>query len=307
MAILVLAANTAYSDFPGLPYFLARDSFMPRQYTYRGDRLAYSTGIVTLGLMAILVLAVFGGETEALIPLYALGVFLSFTLSQSGMCVRWLRKTEPGWHMGLADERGRCGQRLASSPSSRLSPSSATGLDRLHRDPAVGAADAQHSQALSEDQSKSWKSRLRSTIAISTIPVIVPISKLNRVARQTLAYARSISDNVTAVHVSDEPKELDEFQRQWEAIGTDIPLILIESPYRSLLGPLMSYLDEVEKQRPGDTITVVLPEFVAHHLWQHVLHNQTALRLKAALLFRPGTVVTSVPYHLESDIEPVEQ
>lgn len=136
--------------------------------------------------------------------------------------------------------------------------------------------------------------------------VIVPVSQLNRVARQTLAYAHSISDNVTAIHVSDDSDELDAFQRRWEQSGSDIPLILIESPYRALIGPLMSYLDEVEKQRPGDTITVVLPEFVAHHLWEHILHNQTALRLKAALLFRPGTVVISVPYHLGSDVEPVE-
>jgi hypothetical protein len=112
---------------------------------------------------------------------------------------------------------------------------------------------------------------------------------------------------VTAVHVNDDSAELDEFQRKWEEIGTDIPLILIESPYRALIGPLMSYLDEVEKQRPGDTITVVLPEFVAHHVWEHILHNQTALRLKAALLFRPGTVVTSVPYHLESDLGAAER
>jgi amino acid transporter len=306
MAILVLAANTAYSDFPRLAYFLARDSYIPRQFTYRGDRLAYTTGIVTLGLMASLVLAVFGGETERLIPLYALGVFLSFTISQTGMCVRWVRKKEPGWHFGLAVN---------------AVGAVATGVVAV----IVAVTKFSHGAwiiciviplliLLMRGIHKHYD-RAAAELAVSTPldprdihhTVIVPVSQLNRVARQTLAYARSISDNVTAVHVSDSSEELDEFQRKWESIGTDIPLILIESPYRALIGPLMSYLDEVEKQRPGDTITVVLPEFVAHHLWEQILHNQTALRLKAALLFRPGTVVTSVPYHLESNIEPVEQ
>jgi amino acid transporter len=305
MAILVLAANTSYSDFPRLAYFLARDSYIPRQYTYRGDRLAYSTGIITLALMASLVLAIFGGETERLIPLYALGVFISFTISQSAMCIRWLRKKEDGWHFGLAVN---------------AVGAVATGVVAI----IVGVTKFSHGAwiiciviplliLVMRGIHKHYQ-RAAAELAVSTPldpndihhTVIVPVSQLNRVARQTLAYARSISDNVTAVHVSDNSEELDEFQRKWEQIGTDIPLILIESPYRALIGPLMSYLDEVEKQRPGDTITVVLPEFVAHHMWEHILHNQTALRLKAALLFRPGTVVTSVPYHLESDVEPVE-
>ena len=305
MAILVLAANTSYSDFPRLAYFLARDSYIPKQYTYRGDRLAYTTGIVTLGLMASLVLAVFGGETERLIPLYALGVFLSFTISQSSMCVRWVRLKEPGWHLGLAVN---------------AVGAVATGVVAV----IVVVTKFSHGAwiicivipmliLLMRGIHKHYQ-RAAAELAVSTPldphdihhTVIVPVSQLNRVARQTLAYARSISDNVTAVHVNDNSEELDDFQRKWEKIGTDIPLILIESPYRALIGPLMSYLDEVEKQRPGDTITVVLPEFVAHHTWEHILHNQTALRLKAALLFRPGTVVTSVPYHLESDAQPVD-
>jgi hypothetical protein len=261
---------------------------------------------VTLGLMAIVVLAIFSAETERLIPLYALGVFLSFTISQSGMCVRWLRKREPGWHFGLAIN---------------AVGAVATGVVAV----IVGFTKFTHGAwiicliipmliLLMRGIHKHYEKSERE-LEVSTPldyrdihhTVIVPISKLNRVARQTLAYARSISENVTAVHIGDDPEELDAFQRTWESIGTDIPLVLIESPYRALIGPLMSYLDEVDKQRPGDTITVVLPEFVAHHLWEHVLHNQTALRLKAALLFRPGTVVTSVPYHLESNIEPVEQ
>ncbi len=306
MAILVLAANTSYSDFPRLAYFLARDSFIPKQYTYRGDRLAYTAGVITLGLFASIVLIIFGGETERLIPLYAFGVFLSFTISQSGMCVRWLRKREPGWHFGLgintlgAVVTGVVTIIVVSTKFTHgawivciVVPLLILVMRSIHRHYQRAAAELAVSTPLDARD-------IHHT-------VIVPVSQLNRVARQTLAYARSISDNVTAVHISDDSAELDEFQRRWEETGTDIPLILIESPYRSLINPLMRYLDEVEKQRPGDTITVVLPEFVAHHLWEHVLHNQTALRLKAALLFRPGTVVTSVPYHLESNVEPVER
>jgi len=129
--------------------------------------------------------------------------------------------------------------------------------------------------------------------------VIVPVSSMNRVALQTLAYARSISDDVTAVHVMDDEGDIEAFRSKWEELGLDIPLVLIESPYRALVSPLLKYIDEIDRQRQDDTLTVVLPEFVARHWWEHLLHNQTALRLKAALLFRPNTVVTSVPYHLE--------
>jgi hypothetical protein len=129
--------------------------------------------------------------------------------------------------------------------------------------------------------------------------VIVPISAVNRVALQTLAYARSISDNVTAVHITDDEEEIERMHQEWNALGTDIGLVIIESPYRALVNPLLKYIDEVDQQRPDDTLTVVLPEFIARHWWEHLLHNQTALRIKAALLFRPGTVVISVPYHLE--------
>jgi hypothetical protein len=129
--------------------------------------------------------------------------------------------------------------------------------------------------------------------------VIVPVSSMNRVALQTLAYAQSISDDVTAVHVMDDEGDIEQFRSKWEELGLDIPLVLIESPYRALVSPLLKYIDEIDRQRQDDTLTVVLPEFVARHWWEHLLHNQTALRLKAALLFRPNTVVTSVPYHLE--------
>ncbi len=303
MAILVLAANTSFSDFPRLAYFLARDSYIPKQYTFRGDRLAYTAGVVTLGLMSCIVLSIFGGETERLIPLYAFGVFLCFTISQSSMCVRWVRKREAGWHFGLginalgATVTGVVAIIVVTTKFTHgawivcvVIPVLILLMRAIHRHYQRAAAELAVSTPLDSRD-------IHHT-------VIVPVSQLNRVARQTLAYARSISDNVTAIHISDDSDELDAFQRSWEESGSDIPLILIESPYRALIGPLMSYLDEVEKQRPGDTITVVLPEFVAHHLWDAIFSIiRRRLRLKAALLFRPGTVVISVPYHLGSDVE----
>lgn len=298
VAILVLAANTAYSDFPRLAYFLARDRFMPRQYTYRGDRLAYSTGILTLGIFSSLALIAFSGETEKLIPLYAFGVFLSFTLSQSGMVMRWRRLREEGWKHGMivngvgavstfvvlivvAVTKFTHGAWIVIV----LIPILVLLFRAIHGHYERASTELQSQTPLDPDEIKHT--------------VVVPIASLNRVAKQTLAYARSISDNVTALHITDDEDEIETMRKQWNELGTDIPLVIIESPYRSLIGPLLSYIDEIDKQRPDDTVTVVLPEFVARHWWEQILHNQSALRIKAALLFRPGTVVTSVPYHLE--------
>ncbi|MDQ3541856.1 MAG: APC family permease [Chloroflexota bacterium] len=298
VAILVLAANTAYSDFPRLAYFMARDKYMPSQFTFRGDRLAYTTGIVTLGVLSAIVLAVFGGQTERLIPLYAVGVFVAFTLSQLGMVVRWQTRKEPGW------KEGRVVNAVGATTTAIVA--GVVGFTRfldgawiviilipllillfrgIHRH-YIQAADELMSLTpmRSED--------------ITNI-VVVPIAAINRVARQTLAYARSISDSVSAIHISDDEDEIDETRKAWTDLATDVPLVIIESPYRSLVGPLLRYLDELQKQAPAATLTVVLPEYVPRHWWEQILHNQSALRIKAALLFRPGTVVISVPYHLD--------
>ena len=298
LAILILAANTAYSDFPRLSYFLARDRFLPKQFTFRGDRLAYSTGIITLGIFSALMLAGFGGETTRMIPLYAVGVFTAFTLSQGGMVVRWLRLKEPGWQGGLAINiigvitTGLVAVIVGFTNFTRgawivllLIPLLIMMFRAIHGHYERAAGELAAQTPLEPDDIEHT--------------VIVPLAAVNRVARQTLAYARSISPNVTAIHITDDEAEIERIRTDWEALGSDIPLVIIESPYRNLVGPLMSYLDEIDRQRPDDTLTVVLPEFIARHWWEQILHNQTALRLKAALLFRPGTVVTSVPYHLE--------
>ena len=300
MAILVLAANTAYSDFPRLSYFLARDRYLPRQFTFRGDRLAFSTGIVVLGLFSAAVLGLFRGETERLIPLYAVGVFTSFTLSQGGMVVRWRRLKEPGWQLGLAINlagavaTGVVAVVIAATKFTHgawivivLIPILIMGMLTIHR---------HYQRAASE---LAAETPLDPRAILHT--VIVPIAAVNGIARQTLAYARSISANVTAVHVAEDEAGVEAMREAWGRLGTDIRLVIIESPYRSLVGPLLAYLDEVDGQRPDDTLTVILPEYIARHWWEQLLHNQTALRIKAALLFRPGTVVTSVPYHLGRD------
>jgi amino acid transporter len=303
LAILVLAANTAFSDFPRLGFFLARDGFLPHQFTFRGDRLAYTTGIVTLGVFASILLVVFGGETDRLIPLYAVGVFTSFTLSQFGMVRRWERTKEEGWkhslpiNMAGAIVTGIVAVIIAASKFTHgawivvvLVPLLILMFRAIHK---------HYLQASSELESQT---PIRSEEIIHT--VIVPIAKINRIALQTLAYARSISDNVTAVHITDDEEEIEQMRKKWAELDTDVPLVIIESPFRSLVGPLLTYLDEVDKQRPDDTLTVVLPEYVPRHWWEQILHNQTALRIKAALLFRPGTVVISVPYHLARNGEP---
>jgi hypothetical protein len=298
LAILILAANTAYSDFPRLSYFLARDRYMPRQFTFRGDRLAFSTGIVSLGIFSAIVLARYKGEVEHLIPLYALGVFTSFTISQFGMFMRWTRRREPGWRMGrIINLVGAAATAVVAvivaitkAPQGAwiimiLIPLLILGMRGIHKHYMQAATELATQTPLDPDEIKHT--------------VIVPIAAVNRVARQTLAYARSISDNVTAVHITDDEDEIEQMRKEWNALGTDLQLVIIESPFRALVNPLLKYIDEIDKQRPDDTLTVVLPEFIARHWWEHVLHNQTALRIKAALLFRPGTVVISVPYHLE--------
>ncbi len=296
--ILVLAANTAYSDFPRLSFFVARDGYMPRQFTFKGDRLAFTTGIVTLGIIAAIVLWLFGGETERIIPLYAVGVFVSFTISQTGMCKRWITRKEPGWGFGFvinivgATATGVVAVIAGVTKFTEgawivfiVVPLLVLGMLRIHKHYELAKGELQ------------VQTPLRAEDIHHT--VIVPVANLNRVARQTLAYASSISDNVTAVHITDDEAEIEQFQKDWAEMETDVELVIIESPYRALVGPLLHYLDEVDRQRPNDTVTVVLPEFIARRRWEHLLHNQTALRIKAALLFRPGTVVTSVPYHLE--------
>ena len=300
--ILVLAANTAFADFPRLSYFLARDKFMPRQYSFRGDRLAFSWGIVTLSVVACVLIIAFNGDTTALIPLYTVGVFNSFTLSQSGMVLRWWRTRTPGWQRNmLVNGLGALttGVVLIISAVTKFTDGAWIVLALIPVLIAMFLAIHRH-YARVEAEERIATEPVRPTVFKHTF--VVPVSRLNPITLTALQYARSLSPTVTAVHIveGEDPGEAEAFHREWKELmpGTDINLVLIESPYRSLVGPLLSYIDALDRQNPDDTITVVLPESVPSKLWEQVLHNQTALRLKAALLFRPNTVVSDVPHVL---------
>ncbi len=307
LLILTLAANTSYSDFPRLASLLARDKFLPSQFAFRGDRLAFTTGIVFLALLAILLLIVFQGITTQLINLYAVGVFLSFTLSQGGMVLHWwrLRRDQRGWLRSMIINGLGAFTTLIVAlviASTKFLEGAWIVVILIPLLVMMFLATSHHYQRVERER-------------VSDIPVrpqdirhrvIVPIAGLDRAAIQSLAYARSITKHVIAVHVAIDEADAIRVREAWErwqkhlAEEEETQLIIIESPYRSLSRPLLAYIDTVHELFPADTVTVILPEFVVAHWWEHLLHNQTALRLKTALLFRPGIVVTSVPQHLGS-------
>ena len=309
LLILTLAANTSYSDFPRLASLLARDQFLPHQFSFRGDRLAFSTGIIFLAVLASLLLVVFEGNTTQLINLYAVGVFMSFTLSQSGMVRHWwrLRRTQRGWQRRLAINGLGAFTTLVVSlviASTKFLEGAWIVVLLIPLLVLMFVAINRHYQKVERER----------VVDIPIHPrdihhrVIVPIAGLDRAAIQSLAYARSITPHTTAVHIAvneDDAIRTRDAWQQWQkqlSENEETHLIIIESPYRSLTRPLLAYIDTVHELFPNDTLTVILPEFVVSHWWEGILHNQTALRLKAALLFRPGIVVTSVPQHLRSRI-----
>ncbi|OFX15575.1 MAG: amino acid permease [Armatimonadetes bacterium RBG_16_58_9] len=296
--ILILAANTAYQDFPRLSSILARDRFAPRQLASIGDKLVFTNGIIALSLFAALLIVVFHGEVHALIPLYAVGVFISFTLSQFSMSLRQRRLKQPGW-------------RFYSGVS--LFGSIVTGIV------AVVIAQAKFIHG-------AW-------IVLTLIPILVIIfRKINqhymemgdqlqikqgrppRPVRTTaivltagihagvlpaLEYARTLSHDCRALYIEIDPNDTPLIRDRWEAFGFGIPLVILESPYRSVLGPVLDYVEEAKRERPNHIVTVVVPEFVSRKWWHSLLHNQSALILKIALMLKRDIVVTNVRYYLE--------
>lgn len=301
--ILVLAANTAFADFPRLLSILARDRFVPRAFAFRGDRLAFTSGIVLLSLLATLLIVVFGGSVTHLIPLYTIGVFVAFTLSQAGMVKHWWvrRHGDQSWEWRAAVNgigavtTGVVAVEVAISKFLLgawivllLVPLMILLMWGIGRHYSRMAGAQQPETPLRPDEVR--------------VRPIVPIADLNIPAKQALAFARAIApdEEVALVHVTDDVAAADRLRKEWQAWPHGrARLIVIESPYRSLGGPLLRYLDEEDAAHPGDTMLVVLPEYVPGHWWEQLLHNQTALRLKAALLFHhPGIIVASVPYHV---------
>jgi len=239
----------------------------------------------------------FGGSVKRMIPLYAIGVFTAFTMSQAGMCARWLRTREKGWRKGLAmNILGVviCFTVFMINATTKFIEGSWIIIVLVPLLVLAAVGVHRHYNEVSDHLATEIP-----TSPESLKPVcIVPLADLNGVAFQSLAMARTISDHVIAVHICDDDKHIARLRAQWEAWGNHVPLEIIESPYRSFLRPLLAYIDAIDRQRSDDTIVIVLPELVATRWWHQLLHNQTAFRLKAALLFRPGTVVVNVPYHL---------
>ena len=296
--ILVLAANTAYADFPRLSSIVARDRFMPRQFMNQGDKLAFSNGIIVLSVVACALIWAFNGDTHQLIPLYMIGVFLSFTLSQTGMFLRWRRLRPPGWKLTatingigalltgivlviIALTKGRDGAWIVIV----LIPLIVFAFRKTKK----------HYDTVAEQLTlRDWAPPQRRTNI-----VLVPISGVQRAVVNALRYAESISTDVRAVYVNDNTEQIEALKKEWEKWGGSTRLVVLESPFRSLMEPLMEYIEQIERERSNAYITVVLPEFVPSKWWHHLLHNQRALLIKGALLFRPNVVVTSVPFHLQ--------
>jgi hypothetical protein len=298
--LLILAANTAFNGFPRLASILGQDRFLPRQFQYRGDRLAYSVGIGVLAVIAAGLVVVFQGSVTNLIPLYTVGVFVAFTLSQAGMVRRWrrLRDEHPGWAWRAAlNGTGALatGAVAVIAGVSKFALGAWMVLILVPLLVLVMIAIRAHYERVERALALDWTG---TAFAPEPPPkVLVPISRLDRPAMAALRYARSISRDVTAVHVTDDLGEAEQMKRQWRLGRPDVDLVILESPYRALVAPLLTYIDAIDTD-PTRPITVVLSEMVPRHLWEHILHNQASLRLKLRLFFRRNTVVVDVPYHV---------
>ncbi len=307
--ILFLAANTSFNAFPRLAAILASDGYMPRQFSFRGDRLAFSWGIVLLAAIAFGILWAFGGDTHALIPLYSVGVFLCFTLSQLGMVKHWLRVREAGWRWRLG-VNATGGLLTAIVLGIVVSEKFIDGayLVVILVPVLVGMMLFINRQYASSTLELAVKPDLVVGEPHREERVVVPIAGVNRAVVHAINVGRSIDSDVRAVYISDDPEEAAAVRKQFERQIPGIPLVVVESPYRALIGPLLAYLDVLDSAWPpgkDHPITfVVIPEYVARSWWERVLYNQSAKRLRTVLLGRPQTVVVNVPYRRESEIEP---
>jgi amino acid transporter len=298
--LLVLAANTSFNAVPRLLAILATDGFIPRQFSFRGDRLAFSHGIIVLASIAAGLIVLFGGETHLLIPLYAVGVFIDFTISQSGMIRHWRRERPPGWRRRLAINAFGCALTavvavvvtIAKAPQSLivifLIPVLVGLMAFVHRQYGAQAMEL----AVRDDYVVGLPHREQR--------VVVPVNGINRAVVQAVTFGRSLATDVRAVFITEDPEAGEELRLKWERQVPGVPLVVVESPYRALVGPLTAYLDVLDLAWPPDkeapVTIVVLPEFVARHWWDRLLYNQSAKRLKSALIGREHTVIADVPY-----------
>jgi hypothetical protein len=297
MLILVLAANTAYADFPRLASIVARDGFLPRQFMNQGDRLAFSNGIIILSALAAVLLLAFGGDTHALIPLYMIGVFVSFTLSQAGMVIHWRRLRPAHWRVSAAINGVGAVVTAVVLVVIAMTKALEGAWIVLIMIPVLVAmftiTKRHYARVATALTLGDW-----TPASIEDHVVVVPIGGLHKAVVRALAYASALSTDVRAVYVAIDPAATEALKRDWARWGGDAQLVVIESPDRSLLTPLLEYIDRTRSADPEGWVTIVLPEFVPRRLWQQLLHNQSALLIKAALLFKPHIVVTSVPFHI---------
>jgi len=315
--ILILAANTSFADFPRLSALMGQDGFLPRQLAFRGSRLVFSRGIASLAIFASVLIIVFKASVNALIPLYAIGVFLSFTLSQGGMARRWWKigHLRPGEEI---KERGSTLRYEKSWQAKMVINGLGSVLTAIvmvvfavtkFRDGAyvvliiipllifLLSGIHRHYRSLAAHLSlEDYGAPAR----VARHRIILPVSGVHRGSLAALRYARALSPDVTAVHVSVDPEEAEKLRQKWEKWGDGIRLVILESPYRLLMEPLLDYIEEIARDRqPNETITIIVPQFVPKRWYHNLLHTQTALILRLALLFKPGIVITDVPYQVK--------
>lgn len=305
LLILLLAANTSFADFPRLCYFLARDGFLPRQLALLGDRLVYSNGIILLSLCAAALIVIFKGDVTSIIPLYAVGVFTSFTLSQAGMVRRWYQEQTSGWQASaLMNGLGALATLVvlgvvvwtkfalgawAVVVAIPLVVSFLLAINRHYKHVAERLT-------LEGLGARSYIPRPKAEVV--THPAVVVIGQLNRGTVEALDYARSIADEIVAIHVDVGTTDREKLQQRWQDLEADIPLVILDSPYRSVAEPIVNFIHDFEEQHPGVLSTIIIPAFVPRNWWEGLLHNQTALFLKTALRVNKSRVVTTVRYYL---------
>ncbi len=309
--VLFLAANTSYADFPRLSAILATDRFMPRQFGFKGDRLAFSNGILLLAVSAAALLIVFGGEVSNLIPLYAVGVFTSFTLSQTGMVVHWLKLKESGWRLSLAvNAIGAAGTAVVALIIGGTKFASGAWISILMMGAimVIFALIRRHYDWFRRQvEFRPGELPMGSIPVAVTIPpgvpsthVVVPVDEINRITMGAIGLAREISPLVTAVHVTDDRELAERFRGKWEAAVPDVPLLVIESPYRAFVAPFAAFLRQVRGNRPEQKITLILPTFAVRHWWERFMHNRDVQRLRGALGEQPGLSIVSFTFDVAS-------
>ena len=302
--LLFLAANTSFAAFPRLAAVLAQDGFFPRQFSFRGDRLAFSMGIIALGLVAASLVVVFGGSTHALIPLYAVGVFIDFTIAQLGMIRHWLHVRSPGWRRRLTINAVGCvATAIVAVVVTTIKFADGAYLVML----LIPILVAMMLFIRREYDGQAADLHVRDDLIVEGPQreqrVVVPVNGINRAVIQAVNFGRTMTGDIRAVFVTDDPDEGKALRERWERQVPGVPLVIVESPFRAVISPVIAYLDVLDQawppDKPAPITIVVLPEYVARHWWDRLLYNQTAKRMKAAILGREHTVIADVPYRRE--------